>query len=248
MRHLVGRHGIALSPAARRQRWVDGQRQRRCVGALTGCQQSRREGAAGARAVAIGPQLVMPVGDLARRVASGLEHGTVCRTQGAVRQLVGTRPQHAHRLAGAAQGHQHGIKSHIVSAVVAIAARTLDVVNQDVGFGHRHGLFGEGFDDIVAQVVNALAVRPHLQLAAVPLRQSARWTNGRMRQIRLEINRLMMQAVSGPFGITPLHRHRGLVRGGGQETAQIVHVGQGRAGAPLNQAGQAGSCRIGIAL
>ena len=69
-----------------------------------------------------------------------------------------------------------------------------------------------------------------------------------MRQIRLEINRLMMQAVSGPFGITPLHRHRRLVRGGGQETAQIVHVGQGRAGAPLNQAGQAGSCRIGIAL
>ena len=69
-----------------------------------------------------------------------------------------------------------------------------------------------------------------------------------MRQIRLEINRLMMQAVSGPFGITPLHRHRGLVRRSGQETAQIVHVGQGRAGMPFDQAGQAGDGCIGIAL
>ena len=173
MRHLVGRHGIALSPAARCQRWVDGQRQRRCVGAFTGGQQGRREGAAWARAVAIGPQLVMPVGDLARRVAPSLEHHTLCRTQRAVRQLVGARPQHAHRLAGAAQGHQHSIKSDIVSAVVAIAAGALDVVNQDVGFGHRHGFFSERLDDIVAQIVNALAVRPDLQLTAVPLRQCA---------------------------------------------------------------------------
>ena len=122
-----------------------------------------------------------PVGGLAGRVASVLEHGTGCRTKGAVRQLVGTRPQHAHRLAGAAQGHQHGIKSHIVSAIVAIATGTLDVVNQDVGFGHRPGLFDQGFDDIVAQIVNALAVRPHLQLAAVPLSQCARRDDGLLR-------------------------------------------------------------------
>ena len=163
-------------------------------------------------------------------------------------QLVGTRPQHAHRLAGTAQGHQHGIKSDIVCAIVAIAARPLNVVNQDVGFGHRHGLFGECLHDIVTQIVNALAVRPDLQLAAVPLRQCARWADGSMRQIRLEIHRLMMQAVSGPVGITPLSRHRGLVRGGGQETIQVVHVGQGRAGMPFDQTSQLGECRIGIAL
>ena len=69
-----------------------------------------------------------------------------------------------------------------------------------------------------------------------------------MRQIRLEIHRLMMQAVSGPFGITPLSRHSGLVRRSGQETAQIMHVGQGRAGMPFDQAGQPDDGRIGIAL
>ena len=90
-------------------------------------------------------------------------------------------------MALAVHGHQHGIERDVVGAVVAVATGALDVVNHDRLFGRRVRFAGEREHEVVAQVVDALAVRPHLERAAVPARQRARRADRRMREVRLEV-------------------------------------------------------------
>ena len=136
--HGVARHRVAVGPAAGGQRRVDGQGQGRGLRTLAGGQQGGRAGAAGTGAVPVGPQRMPPVGDLPGGVHPGLQPHQLRGAQGAVGQLVFTRPQHAHRPAGAVQRHQHRVQRHVVGAVVAVAAGTFDVVKCDGLLGYRH--------------------------------------------------------------------------------------------------------------
>ena len=169
---VVQRYGIAVAAA----RWL--RDVARGAGFVRLLQQPGRAqvdaiGVKGAGAVGVAPQLVLPVHHLARSVqrAAHLHHHG--RAQGLGRELILTHPLQAHRHAGQGARQQGGVQRHVVSAVVAVAARALFVADGDVLLRHAQGL-----GHVVAQREHALRMAPHAQLVfgfvGAPLRNGAR--------------------------------------------------------------------------
>ena len=99
--------------------------------------------------------------------------------------LVLAHPLHAHRPAGQRQREQRRIGRGIVGAVVAIAARALDVDAAHL-LGRQPGQLGER----AAQRIDALAVRPYRQRAVLEQRDRAGRSDRAVHLIRPPIARL----------------------------------------------------------
>src|SRR5260221_381131 len=74
---------------------------------------------------------------------------------------------------------------HVVGAIVAVAARALGMAHDDVRLAHA-----QHQRELLAQVEDALRVRPHLELGALPLRDGAGGPDRSMGDERLRIARL----------------------------------------------------------
>ena len=75
--------------------------------------------------------------------------------------LLVAHPLHAHRRARHRLRDQCSISRRVVGAIVAVAARALDVIDDDVRLVHA-----ETFRQVLAQAEDALAVGPELELVA----------------------------------------------------------------------------------
>ena len=170
---VVQRHRIALRTAAGRQRGIDGDQALKGLFQVRGGEHGRGLGAAGAGAVAVGPDFVVPVADASVGGDIGLEFHRHCRAKGRPAQFVLARPLHLHRLAWHGARQQHRVVGDVVRGVVAVATRTLDVSHDDTlgRARERHGKVG-------AQVVNALAVRPHFHGFDIPFCDGAGRADG----------------------------------------------------------------------
>ncbi len=109
-----------------------------------------------------------PGDDLAPVVEVGLDIDHLRRADGRPGELVRARPLDAHGATNRSARQQHGIEAHVVGPVVAVAAGALHVLDDDAVGRHR-----QGERKILAQVVDALAVRPHVHAALAPLGDGA---------------------------------------------------------------------------
>ena len=162
-----------------------------------------------------------------------LQIDQVRRGQRCVGQFLFARPEHPDHGSGLLQGQQRGIECHVVSPIVAVAARAFGVVDGDLFLFERVGSGGQGTHHVVTQVVDALAVGPDFQLPTIVVRQSATQPYGRMRQIGLEV----VARQGGVFfgeEISLLERDRDLVGCLPQEVSEVVNVGQGGRLCPAN--------------
>ena len=119
-------------------------------------------------AVAVAPDLDRPVDDIAGVVEGGMHVGGHRRAVGFPRELVVAHPLHLHRAAAGRARQQHRVERDVVGAVVAVTARAFAVMDDDFFKVHlQHG------GEVVAQLIHALAVRPHFDTLAVNARQRA---------------------------------------------------------------------------
>ena len=128
---VVERHGVALGPAAARQRRIDRRHARERLGELPGGEQRRRLGTAGPRYVPVAPDVVPPADDLALRVEIGFQVDGLRGAERRPGQLVLARPLQAHGPALHRARQQRGLQPHIVGAVLAVAAGALHVLDDD---------------------------------------------------------------------------------------------------------------------
>ena len=128
---VVVRLGVARRTVTAVGRWVDGRREHRDAGAMGVGQQAVPRRVAGPGRVAVAPQLVRPVGDRPVLVDAGRDVGDHGRTEWLPRHFVGAAPEHAHVPAGYPRREQCGVHGDVVGGIVAVAARTLDVLDDD---------------------------------------------------------------------------------------------------------------------
>ena len=114
------------------------------------------------------PHVVRPLGERAVGGDAAREPRHHGRAPGLPGHLLLVRPVHAHRPARHRARQQRGIEGHVVGAVVAVAARALRVDDAD---RIRRNL--QRLGEIAAQRERPLRVRPHRELAVLPLRQRA---------------------------------------------------------------------------
>ncbi len=143
------RHGDRLGLVGR-ERWFD----------LPACQQGA--GAAGTAVVAVAPDLIAPVDNVVLRIQRGLGLDRHSGPQGFPTVLLLAHPLHANGLARKRHGRQGRVSRDVVGAVVAIAARPLEMDASHILFRQLDQL-REG----ALQRIDALAVGPDGQHAPV---------------------------------------------------------------------------------
>ena len=237
-------NGIAVRASPCGQRRVDGNRRGLPLCALRSPQQGGNQRATGPGAVTVGPQFVEPVADATLLVQTGPERDQVGTAQRRLRQLIRTRPHDPHRITKLGHGQQGCIKRHIVGTVVAITSGPLHVPHHDRLFVKPQGL-----GQVIAQILNALAVGPDLQGLAVPLGQCAAKTNRGVGNVRLEVlarqtHPVFVSVKDFPF----LKGVSGFMRGIAQKVGQGMHVGQIGRLAPSHLRLQLSQCGVRLAL
>ena len=179
-RKIIERDGIALRTAAAGERRIDGDEGRERLGQLEGRQQSRRVGAARPRDVPIAPDIVAPSDDLAAASRSASISTACAAPKGAqansssrdhcslhrpppdgASQERGVEARHRRRRSGRSSPHLRRAPRRCVSG----------------GSAEDQGQIG-------AQIVDALAMRPHVQAAVGPLRDRAGGRHRGMRDVR----------------------------------------------------------------
>ncbi len=176
--------------------------------------------ATGSRPAVVGwtPHVVGPLDNRAGSIDCSTEPNAHRRAERRPAQFIGPTPQ-AHDRGIAVAREQRRVEGDIVSAVVAVAARSLrmndpHLLRRDTKRARQRS----------AQRMHALGMRPYRQRAIVPLGNGATWANRGMGQIRAGVSRLV-----------PLH----VVRDGGligdecgalrrQAVHPCIRVGQGR--------------------
>ena len=167
-RHVVERHGVARAAAAAFLRRIERRDLRRRIG-----QRLRRQqiaaAAAGPLDVSRAPDLRRPVGRTAALVEidmQGHQHGGADRLEA---ELFLAAPLQSDPAIRNAHGDQGRVEGRIVGAVVAIAARAMQVLRRD-----RLDRQAEHRSEVLAQRMHALAVRAHRQVTVAELGQGAR--------------------------------------------------------------------------
>ena len=189
--NIVKRFAIACGAAAGGFRHVDRRRNGRRIGQRLGREQ------AGAAA---GPALMRAAPDFGRpihRMAGGVERGAHLdhhrRAHRLEREFLLPPPAHADRTAGQAQRDHCRIGGRVVGAIMAVAARPLNVAHRN-----RRGIELEHARKRRAQRIDALAVRPHRQMPIAIKRQRTRGRDRGMREMAARENRLVaLQSARG---------------------------------------------------
>ena len=109
-----------------------------------------------------------PADDFVPGVEIGLDLDRHRCSERRMRHLICARPLHADRTSIGRFGEQHRVERDIISGVVAIAAGALEMLDRNVvdrQFKYER--------KVGAQKINALAVRPDMDVVGVPLRDRA---------------------------------------------------------------------------
>jgi hypothetical protein len=165
---IIQRDGIAIRTAAGCLRRIGGNGAREGACDLGSRKQGRQRGTSRPRHMAIAPDAVPPVDDLAVPIQIGFDLDRHRRTERGMGHLVRARPLHAHRTAAGRLRQQHGVERDIVGAVMAVAAGALDMFDHDIldrDFEHQR--------EIGPQQIDTLTVGPDMDAIFLPLRHGA---------------------------------------------------------------------------
>ena len=184
IRKIVYRNGVAVR-RSRGERHVDRRGSLERPRQMPGCDEGGTIGAAGPAAVAVAPQLVLPVDYAAvrgERRAQGERHRRPARGPG---EFVVAHPLHLHGTPACGPGKQRRIERNVVGTVMSVAASPFLMAHDDRVFTHtqRRG-------QIAAQIEYSLAVAPYQEFVVLELSDRAGRTDRGMRDIGLGIGRL----------------------------------------------------------
>ena len=220
-RKIIQRNRVAIGAAAIGLRRIGRDHARERICDFGSREQSRLRRAPRPRRVAVAPDAVAPVDDLALRIEIGLDLDRHRRAERRMRHLVFARPLHADRPAAGGFRQQHGVERDIVGGVVAVAAGAFHMLDRDVldrQFEHQR--------EIGAQQIDALAVGPDVDAVAGPLRHRAGRRDRRMRDIGAGIlppDGALFRRCRGCRFLVDDRRFRRLRF---QERGQLVFIGQ----------------------
>ena len=220
-RKIIQRYRVAIGAAAIGLRRIGRDHAWERIGQFGCREQGRLSRAPRPRGVAVAPDAVAPVDDLALRIEIGLDLDRHRRAERRMGHLVFARPLHADRPAAGRLRQQNGVERDIVGGVMAVAAGALHMLDRDVldrQFEHER--------EIGAEQIDPLAVGPDVDAISGPLRHGAGRRDRRMRDIGAGIlppDRALLFTCSGRRSLVDDRRLRRL---GFQPVRQPVFIGQ----------------------